>query len=102
MDLQYEMEGILHRPITVAVRDSKDKAAEALRHRAADDQWRPLNLHNKASRNKLLHELSELQVEIPPSFIRGKWYVLFHLVPIKYKPTYKVSTGNFFNTSNFF
>lgn len=72
MDLRYEMDGILQKPITVALRDAKEKGLEALRLRSADDKCHPMNLFNKQTLLKLLQELRSLGVQVPANFIRGE------------------------------
>lgn len=71
MDLRYQVDGMLHKNITVALQDAKDKLTEAIKHRSAEEKWRPMNLQNKNNLNKFVQELSDLGLPMVHTFVKG-------------------------------
>lgn len=63
---------MLHRPISIALQDAKDKLTEAIKHRSAEEKWRPMNLSNKKNLNKLIQELSDLGFSGVNSYAKGQ------------------------------
>ncbi|KAL0277788.1 UNVERIFIED_CONTAM: hypothetical protein PYX00_004953 [Menopon gallinae] len=71
LDMRYQIDGMLHRSITITLQDSKDKLLESIKHRSAEEKWRPMNLQNKNNLNKLIQELTDLGLPMVHNYIKG-------------------------------
>ncbi|KAK6617456.1 hypothetical protein RUM43_014465 [Polyplax serrata] len=71
LDLQYQMDGMLHKPVTIALQDARDKLIEAVKHRATEEKWHPMNLQNKNNLNKVIQELNDLDLTVAHTYARG-------------------------------
>ncbi|XP_064461321.1 exocyst complex component 8-like [Ornithodoros turicata] len=62
LDLCFVLEKLLKDDVERIITDSRDKALEAIKLRAAEDRWRPQNLQNKAGIQKLADDMLNLGV----------------------------------------
>lgn len=65
------MDGMLHKPVTIALQDARDKLIEAVKHRATEEKWHPMNLQNKNNLNKVIQELNDLDLTVAHTYARG-------------------------------
>nr|CAD7398301.1 unnamed protein product [Timema cristinae] len=75
LDLRYQLDGLLRTPLTRALRDSREKLVDAVKLRAAEDKWRPLNLQNKAGLGKFLQEMSDIGIASIHTHVTGACWV---------------------------
>ncbi|KAJ4432975.1 hypothetical protein ANN_15232 [Periplaneta americana] len=71
VDLRYQLDGLLRTPLTRALRDSREKLVDAVKLRAAEDKWRPMNLQSKAGLTKFLQEMSDIGVASIHTYVTG-------------------------------
>lgn len=72
LDLRYQVDGMLIKPITIALQDARDKLIEAIKHRSSEEKWHPMNLQNKNNLNKLIQELNALGLTNSITYSRGR------------------------------
>ncbi|CAG2066159.1 unnamed protein product, partial [Timema podura] len=75
LDLRYQLDGLLRTPLTRALRDSREKLVDAVKLRAAEDKWHPLNLQNKAGLSKFLQEMSDIGIASIHTHVTGACWV---------------------------
>nr|CAD7201473.1 unnamed protein product [Timema douglasi] len=73
LDLRYQLDGLLRTPLTRALRDSREKLVDAVKLRAAEDKWHPLNLQNKAGLGKFLQEMSDIGIASIHTHVTGHY-----------------------------
>lgn len=73
VDLVYQLDGALRNPLSRALRDCRDKLTEAVKIRAADDKWIPLNLISKQKLTRCLQEHAELGIQLDGYVTGGCW-----------------------------
>nr|CAD7587786.1 unnamed protein product [Timema genevievae] len=73
LDLRYQLDGLLRTPLTRALRDSREKLVDAVKLRAAEDKWHPLNLQNKAGLSKFLQEMSDIGIASIHTHVTGHY-----------------------------
>lgn len=71
MDLRYQLDGLLRTPLTRALRDAREKLVDAVKLRAAEDKWRPMNLQSKAGLTKFLQEMSDIGIASIHTYVTG-------------------------------
>ncbi|EEB12116.1 exocyst complex component, putative [Pediculus humanus corporis] len=71
LDLQYQMDGMFLKPVTLALQDSRDKLIEAIKHRSGEEKWHLMNLSNKNNLNKLISEFNDLGLTSVHVYTRG-------------------------------
>lgn len=69
MDFRYQLDGQLRSPLARALQDAGEKYFDAVKVRAAEDNWRPSNLQTSQNLQKLLTELDDLGISVPASFV---------------------------------
>ncbi|KAJ8870871.1 hypothetical protein PR048_027172 [Dryococelus australis] len=62
LDLRYQLDGLLRTALARALRDSREKLVDAVKLRAAEDKWRPLNLQSKVGLARFLQEMSDIGI----------------------------------------
>ncbi|KAJ9594195.1 hypothetical protein L9F63_014355, partial [Diploptera punctata] len=62
LNLRYQLDGVLRSPLTRALKDAQEKLVDAVKLRAVEDKWRPMNLHSKAGLTKFLQEMSDIGI----------------------------------------
>ncbi|PSN36893.1 hypothetical protein C0J52_11426 [Blattella germanica] len=75
VDLRYQLDGLLRTPLTRALKDSREKLVDAVKLRAAEDKWRPMNLHSKAGLNKLVQEMSDIGIASIHTYVTGDCWI---------------------------
>ena len=55
----------------IALQDAKDKLTEAIKHRSAEEKWRPKNLQNKNNLNRFVQELNDLGLPMVHTYVKG-------------------------------
>ncbi|KAH6934430.1 hypothetical protein HPB50_024219 [Hyalomma asiaticum] len=73
LDLSFFLEKLLKNDVERIITDSRDKALEAIKLRAAEDRWRPQNLYNKAGLQKLLDDMNNLGISNISAYVYGKY-----------------------------
>ncbi|KDR14056.1 exocyst complex component 8 isoform X2 [Zootermopsis nevadensis] len=71
VDLRYQLDGLLRTPLTRALRDAREKLVDAVKLRAAEDKWRPMNLQSKAGLTKFLQEMSDIGIASIHTYVTG-------------------------------
>lgn len=64
MDLGYQLDGALRTPITRVLRDTRDKLIDAVKIKAAEDKWIPMNLRSKSGMARCLQECNEMGLKL--------------------------------------
>ncbi|KAM7311352.1 exocyst complex component 8 [Ixodes scapularis] len=62
LDLSFMLERLLKNDVERIITDSRDKALEAIKLRAADDRWRAQNLYKKDALQKLIDDMANLGI----------------------------------------
>lgn len=75
LDLSFMLERLLKNDVERIITDSRDKALEAIKLRAAEDRWRPQNLLNKAGVQRLLDDMANLGVSNVSSYVYDECWV---------------------------
>ncbi|XP_077510843.1 exocyst complex component Exo84 [Amblyomma americanum] len=75
LDLSFFLEKLLKNDVERIISDSRDKALEAIKLRAAEDRWRPQNLYNKAGLQKLIDDMNNLGVSGISSYVYDECWV---------------------------
>ncbi|XP_043290134.1 exocyst complex component 8 [Venturia canescens] len=75
MDFRYQLDGQLRSPLARALQDAGEKYFDAVKVRAAEDNWRPSNLQTSQNLQKLLTELDDLGISVPTSFVTNDCWV---------------------------
>lgn len=72
VDLRYQLDGLLRTPLTRALRDAREKLIDAVKLRAAEDKWHPMNLQSKAGLTKFLQEMSDIGIASIHTYVTGR------------------------------
>ncbi|CAD6204344.1 GSCOCG00009931001-RA-CDS [Cotesia congregata] len=75
IDLRYQLDGQLRTHLARALQDSSEKYIDAIKVRAAEDNWRPLNFQTSENLQKLQSELDDLGIPIPSAFITSDCWI---------------------------
>ena len=75
VDLRYQLDGLLRTPLTRALHDAREKLIDAVKLRAAEDKWHPMNLQSKAGLTKFLQEMSDIGIANIHTYVTG-WCIL--------------------------
>lgn len=75
LDLCFVLEKLLRNDVERIITDSRDKALEAIKLRAAEDRWRPQNLQNRAGIQKLADDMSNLGVVDITAYVYDECWV---------------------------
>ncbi|XP_074109472.1 exocyst complex component Exo84 [Cotesia typhae] len=75
IDLRYQLDGQLRIHLARALQDSSEKYIDAIKVRAAEDNWRPLNFQTSENLQKLQSELDDLGIPIPSAFITSDCWI---------------------------
>ncbi|PNF29096.1 Exocyst complex component 8 [Cryptotermes secundus] len=71
VDLRYQLDGLLRTPLTRALRDAREKLVDAVKLRAVEDKWHPMNLQSKAGLTKFLQEMSDIGIASIHTYVTG-------------------------------
>jgi len=71
VDLRYQLDGLLRTPLTRALHDAREKLIDAVKLRAAEDKWHPMNLQSKAGLTKFLQEMSDIGIANIHTYVTG-------------------------------
>ncbi|PNF29098.1 hypothetical protein B7P43_G12612 [Cryptotermes secundus] len=72
VDLRYQLDGLLRTPLTRALRDAREKLVDAVKLRAVEDKWHPMNLQSKAGLTKFLQEMSDIGIASIHTYVTGQ------------------------------
>lgn len=75
IDLRYQLDGQLRSPLAKALQDAGEKYVDAVKVRAAEDNWRPSNFQTSQNLQKLLTELDDLGITVPKAFATSDCWV---------------------------
>ncbi|XP_063224214.1 exocyst complex component 8 [Bacillus rossius redtenbacheri] len=75
LDLRYQLDGLLRTALCRALRDSREKLVDAVKLRAAEDKWRPLNLQSKAGLARFLQEMGDAGIAGVHAHVTGECWV---------------------------
>lgn len=64
IDLCYQFDGALRTPITKVFYDTRDKLCDAVKLKAAEDRWIPMNLKSKSALMRCLQEYAEVGLKL--------------------------------------
>lgn len=77
MDFRYQLDGQLRSPLAKAIQDAGEKYVDTVKVHIAEDTWRPTNLETSKNVQKLLSELDDLGIAVPPSYLTNDcWLAL--------------------------
>ena len=62
-------------PLTRALQDAQEKLVDAVKLRAVEDKWRPMNLHSKAGLTKFLQEMSDIGIASIHTYVTGDCWI---------------------------
>lgn len=75
MDFRYQLDGQLRAPLSRALQDAGEKYVDAVKVRAAEDTWRPSNFQTNQNLQKLVLELDDLGIGVPPELLSNECWV---------------------------
>ncbi|XP_077533024.1 exocyst complex component Exo84 [Haemaphysalis longicornis] len=75
LDLSFFLEKLLKNDVERIITDSRDKALEAIKLRAAEDRWRPQNLYNKAGLQKLADDMNNVGISSIAPYVYDECWV---------------------------
>ncbi|XP_011305129.1 exocyst complex component 8 isoform X2 [Fopius arisanus] len=75
IDLRYQLDGQLRVPLARALQDAGEKYLDAVKVRAGEDSWRPSNLHNYPSLQKLMCELDDMGIPVLKGCLTGDYWL---------------------------
>lgn len=75
MDFRYQVDGQFRTPLSRTIQDAGEKYVDAVKVRAAEDSWRPTNLQTNQNLNKLLTELDDLGITLPPTYLTNDCWI---------------------------
>ncbi|XP_057333123.1 exocyst complex component 8 [Microplitis mediator] len=75
INLRYQLDGQLRTLLARALQDASEKYIDAIKVRAAEDNWRPTNLQTHENLKKLLSELDDLGIPVPSAFITSDCWI---------------------------
>ncbi|KAI5703336.1 hypothetical protein M8J75_010558 [Diaphorina citri] len=79
LDLRYLLDGALRSPLTKTLKETRDKLADTIKLRCAEDRWKPYNLNNRQQRDKFLAEFTDAGLTSMSSYLTGDcWLRLSH------------------------
>lgn len=77
MDFRYQLDGQLRSPLAKAIQEAGEKYVDTVKVHIAEDIWRPTNLETSKNVQKLLSELDDLGITVPPSYLTNDcWLAL--------------------------
>ncbi|KAK0166624.1 hypothetical protein PV327_004116 [Microctonus hyperodae] len=75
IDLRYQFDGQLRSPLSRALQDAGEKYIDAVKVRAAEDNWRPSNLQSSQNLEKLMIDLDDLGITMPSEYLTSNYWI---------------------------
>ncbi|XP_034946128.1 exocyst complex component 8 [Chelonus insularis] len=75
IDLRYQLDGQLRSPLAKALQEAGEKYVDAVKVRAAEDNWHPSNMQTSQNLQKLLAELDDLGIPVPTAFVTSDCWI---------------------------
>uniref|UniRef100_A0A131YRP1 Exocyst complex component 8 n=1 Tax=Rhipicephalus appendiculatus TaxID=34631 RepID=A0A131YRP1_RHIAP len=88
LDLSFFLEKLLKNDVERIITDSRDKALEAIKLRAAEDRWRPQNLYNKAGLQKLIDDMNYLGISNISPYVYDECWVSLSSNTVSFSKTF--------------
>ncbi|XP_066141876.1 exocyst complex component 8 [Euwallacea fornicatus] len=76
IDFRYQLDGALRSNLSKALNDAKDKLIDAIKVRAAEDKWIPINLNTKSGLSRCLQEHANLGLKLDQYVTGDVWLQL--------------------------
>jgi len=75
MDFRYQLDGQLRSKLAKAIQDAGENCVDTVKRHVVEDTWRPTNLETNQNLQKLLSELDDLGIGLPPSYATNDCWV---------------------------
>ncbi|XP_017888870.1 exocyst complex component 8 isoform X2 [Ceratina calcarata] len=75
LDFRYQLDGQLRSPLAKAIQDTGEKYIEIVKTHIAEDSWRPTNLETSKNVQKLLSEMDDRGITVPPSYLKNDFWI---------------------------
>lgn len=72
LDLTFVLDAQVTPQIEKVILDARDKMLEAIRLRAQEEKWRPINFQNKAGVTKFLDDMVDIGIASIHTYIYGR------------------------------
>lgn len=76
IDLCYQLDGALRTPLSRALKDARDKQVDAIKLRAVEDKWIPLDMRTKSALARFIQEYNDMGMNLTAYVTGDCWLQL--------------------------